>query len=36
MKTDLIGLGFGMALGLAVLSGAAQAMPISGDGGVGA
>jgi len=36
MKTGLIGVGFAMALGLAGLSGAAQAMPIPGDGGSGA
>ena len=36
MKTGLIGLGFAMALGLAGLSGAAQAMPSPGDGGLGA
>ena len=36
MKTGLIGVGFAMAFGLAGLSGAAQAMPIPGDGGLGA
>jgi hypothetical protein len=35
MKRGLIGLGFATALGLAGLSGAAQAMPIHGDGGLG-
>ena len=35
MKRGLIGMGFAMALGLAGLSGGAQAMPIPGDGGLG-
>ena len=33
MKTGLIGLGFAMALGLAALSGGAQAMPVAADAG---
>ena len=36
MKRGSICLGFAMALGLAGLSEAAQAMPVSGDGGAGA
>ena len=36
MKTGLIGMGFAMALGLAGLSGAAQAMPVPADAGLGA
>ena len=36
MKTGLIGLGFAMALGLAVLSGGAQAMPVAADAGASA
>ena len=35
MTKGLIGLGFATALGLVGLSGAAQAMPISGDGASG-
>ena len=36
MKTGLIGLGFAMALGLAALSGGAQAMPVAADAGASA
>ena len=36
MKRGLIGLGFAMALGLAGLSGAAQAMPVPADAGASA
>jgi hypothetical protein len=36
MTRGLIGFGFAMALGLAGLSGAAQAMPIPGESGPGA
>ena len=36
MKRGLIGLGFAMALGLAGLSGAAQAMPVAADAGASA
>ena len=36
MKTGLIGFGFAMALGLAGLAGAAQAMPLAADAGASA